>query len=125
MTNEEHETKKHIQAINEAVKGKTHLVHGVFHYQCVTCKLIKPVYLGYGVEGPLELKDKHIASPFGGHPCDLCKGDTSHIFFGLDQRFSVRTPPAGAFVYCIPSEGLDITAEFSSMFMGTHFIAGR
>lgn len=116
-----------LQKLNDLTRGKTKLVHGVFHYQCQSCHLIKPMYLGYGVEGPLELVQQKcfIPSPFMGPKCELCDGTTQHVAFNLDQRFEPRVPPAGAFVYAYPEEGLPPETELGSMYVGTRFIAGR
>ena len=113
--------------LHDAVKGgKRMLVHKVFHYRCQepSCGLIKPIYIGYGVEGPMEIKPISIASPFGGPPCDVCEGPTQHDRIGRDLDFEPRVPPAGAYVWCVPAELIE-AETFSSYYMGTHFIAGR
>lgn len=114
-----------IGRLNEAARGKTQLVHMMMHYGCLDCQSIKPIYLGYGVAGPDEVSDIAIACPFGGPPCDICNGHTQHVAWNRDQSFEPRIPPPGAYVWCLPSGGLPLDTEFSSMYAGTHFIAGR
>lgn len=121
------ETQDILNELNDAVKGKNMMVHKVFHYQCrdtTKCGLIKPIYLGYGVEGPEEIQKIAIASPFMGAPCDLCGGDTQHSYTGRDLSFEPRVPPAGAYVWYIPKDGIH-GDHFSSVYMGSNFIAGR
>jgi len=114
-------SKEHAQDIEAAVAGRNRLVHAKFLYGCSKCKHIEPIYLGVGVEGPKELRDEglYIPSPFGGPPCEVCGGETSHVFWGSDEHFDPRMPPDGARYFCIPEAGINMryfcTVGFAGM----------
>ena len=106
--------KEYMRKLHAATKDKTRLVHKMFHYACDKCESVKPIYLGYGVEGPEEV---YIASPFWGPQCDLCGGDTKHVAFKQDKTFEPRPAPLGATVFSVPDELIEADA-FSGSFMG-------
>lgn len=119
------ETQDILNRLHKAVKRKNMLVHRVFHYRCqnMDCGLVKPMYIGYGIEGPAEIEKISIPSPFMGPPCDVCRAETQHDSrVARDLSFKPRIPPSGAYVWFVPSIGIKAD-EFSSSYMGSHFIA--
>lgn len=113
-------SKEHASEIEKAVGDRHDLVHAKFLYGCQRCKTIEPIYLGVGVEGPSELREKqlYIPSPFGGPQCRNCGGETSHVFFGSDEHFEPRPPPDGARYFCIPKKGINMKRFCTIAFAG-------
>lgn len=121
-TKQDHEvgSKEHALSIETAIAGRNDLVHACYLYGCKKCKHIEQIYLGVGVEGPKELRDKglYIPSPFGGPRCENCNGPTTHVFWNQDANFEPVEPPAGVRCFVIPKSGIDMRYFNSGVFCG-------
>lgn len=121
----------YLDKIQRAVDGRNDMVWAAFQYQCERCGNIEWIYLGVGVEGPPELRDRagYIPSPLMGPLCLLCKGKgaTKHVRWREDKTFPPIDATDGVRYYRFPRKINEETIRFfdSSCFCGEMAIAPR
>lgn len=107
--------KEKCEQIKEACRGKNTLVHAIFPYYCMRCCRSEFIYLGYGVEGPKELGDNMIASPF----CIMCPCGGEMMHSGPDRRFKEPIPvPFNVRYFRVPNSGPKLEYFCTSAFSG-------